>query len=217
MTKSESSGTKSGRTVNFPKSNDSLPSRAIVKFEGTPIDDQGFTPSLPGVTDVDIRSPSGKNRSRWTKTASPIAIMTTGLCFERLRRDFSRSKRRKNCGRVDTGTLTSIRFAPPEGTSVSQLGGITADDHSRRESTPRSAGSRSPPCKISRTAGSAQGTTDFSGLFIGFSFFLILSAMILIGLLFRLGIERRVASIGLVECGWFARETSSPTDGKRGI
>ncbi|HEX6984585.1 MAG TPA: ABC transporter permease, partial [Planctomycetaceae bacterium] len=38
-----------------------------------------------------------------------------------------------------------------------------------------------------------------TGLFLGFSFFLILSAAILIGLLFRLGIERRAANIGLVE------------------
>ncbi|MBX3437610.1 MAG: ABC transporter permease [Planctomycetaceae bacterium] len=44
----------------------------------------------------------------------------------------------------------------------------------------------------------AQGTTDFTGLFIGFSFFLIAAAMLLIGLLFRLGIERRVSELGLL-------------------
>ncbi|MCA9072684.1 MAG: FtsX-like permease family protein, partial [Planctomycetaceae bacterium] len=44
----------------------------------------------------------------------------------------------------------------------------------------------------------ARGTTDFSGLFFGFSFFLILSATILIGLLFRLGIERRASQVGLL-------------------
>jgi ABC-type antimicrobial peptide transport system permease subunit len=44
----------------------------------------------------------------------------------------------------------------------------------------------------------AQGTTDFAGLFVGFSFFLILAAAILIGLLFRLGIERRMSQIGLL-------------------
>ena len=35
-------------------------------------------------------------------------------------------------------------------------------------------------------------------MFIGFSFFLILSATILIGLLFRLGIERRAKQVGLL-------------------
>ena len=44
----------------------------------------------------------------------------------------------------------------------------------------------------------AKGSNDFSGLFIGFSLFLIAAAMILIGLLFRLGIEQRVRDLGLL-------------------
>ena len=44
----------------------------------------------------------------------------------------------------------------------------------------------------------ASGSTDFSGLFVGFSLFLIVAAMILIGLLFRLGIEQRVRDLGLL-------------------
>lgn len=44
----------------------------------------------------------------------------------------------------------------------------------------------------------ANGSTDFSGLFFGFSLFLIVAAMILIGLLFRLGIEQRVRDLGLL-------------------
>ena len=44
----------------------------------------------------------------------------------------------------------------------------------------------------------AKGSNDFSGLFIGFSLFLITAAMILIGLLFRLGIEQRVRDLGLL-------------------
>ena len=43
----------------------------------------------------------------------------------------------------------------------------------------------------------AAGTTDFAGLFVGFSLFLILSAAILIALLFRLGLERRASEVGL--------------------
>lgn len=44
----------------------------------------------------------------------------------------------------------------------------------------------------------ASGSTDFSGLFIGFSLFLIVAALILIGLLFRLGVEQRVRTLGLL-------------------
>lgn len=43
----------------------------------------------------------------------------------------------------------------------------------------------------------AQGTQDFTGLFIAFSFFVIAAAMVLIGLLFQLGMETRVRQIGL--------------------
>jgi len=44
----------------------------------------------------------------------------------------------------------------------------------------------------------ATGSTDFGGLFIGFSFFLIVSAALLVGLLFRLNVERRAAQVGLL-------------------
>jgi putative ABC transport system permease protein len=44
----------------------------------------------------------------------------------------------------------------------------------------------------------AAGATDFSGLFIGFSFFLIAAAVLLVGLLFRLGVEGRAAELGLL-------------------
>ncbi len=52
----------------------------------------------------------------------------------------------------------------------------------------------------------ASGTTDFGGLFIGFSFFLIQSARIMIGLLFRLGIERRAANVGLLLATGFSQK-----------
>ncbi|MGH7456413.1 MAG: ABC transporter permease, partial [bacterium] len=44
----------------------------------------------------------------------------------------------------------------------------------------------------------AAGATDFSMLFIGFSFFLIISATLFVGLLFRLSAEQRAKEIGLL-------------------
>ena len=44
----------------------------------------------------------------------------------------------------------------------------------------------------------ASGATDFSMLFVGFSMFLIVSAALLVGLLFRLGIEQRAGEIGIL-------------------
>ena len=48
----------------------------------------------------------------------------------------------------------------------------------------------------------ATGSTDFSSLFIGFSLFLIVSAALLVGLLFRLSVEQRSErNRHLVGCG----------------
>ncbi|HEX6904249.1 MAG TPA: ABC transporter permease [Thermoanaerobaculia bacterium] len=44
----------------------------------------------------------------------------------------------------------------------------------------------------------AQGSTDFAGLFLAFSFFLIISAVLLAGLLFSLAVERRAGELGML-------------------
>jgi len=44
----------------------------------------------------------------------------------------------------------------------------------------------------------SQGATPFEGLFLGFSFFLIAAALMLVVLLFRLGIEQRASEIGIL-------------------
>src|SRR5262249_25520049 len=44
----------------------------------------------------------------------------------------------------------------------------------------------------------SQGGQDFGGLFLGFSFFLIAAALLLVGLLTRLNLERRASEIGLL-------------------
>ncbi|HYN20731.1 MAG TPA: FtsX-like permease family protein [Thermoanaerobaculia bacterium] len=44
----------------------------------------------------------------------------------------------------------------------------------------------------------ARGSTDFAGLFLAFSFFLIVSAVLLVGLLFSLAVERRAGELGML-------------------
>ena len=51
----------------------------------------------------------------------------------------------------------------------------------------------------------ARGPTDFSGLFGGFSFFLIAAALLLVGLLFRLAVEGRAAEIGILSAVGYTR------------
>ena len=51
--------------------------------------------------------------------------------------------------------------------------------------------------------GASGGATDFGGLFIGFSMFLIFSAVLLVALLFGLGVEQRVGEVGLLRAVGF--------------
>jgi ABC-type antimicrobial peptide transport system permease subunit len=60
---------------------------------------------------------------------------------------------------------------------------------------PASLGLRFEPVRDQALAGANQ-SQDFGGLFIGFSFFLILAALILMALLFQFGIEQRTNEIG---------------------
>jgi ABC-type antimicrobial peptide transport system permease subunit len=70
------------------------------------------------------------------------------------------------------------------------------------EVDPASLGLKFEPIRAQALTAS-DGTTDFGLLFIGFSFFLIASAAMLVALLFRLGIERRASEIGLLLANGF--------------
>ena len=59
-------------------------------------------------------------------------------------------------------------------------------------------GMRFQPVRL-RALEAAGGATDFGGLFIGFSLFLIAAAALLTAQLFRLGVERRAGEIGVMQ------------------
>ena len=94
------------------------------------------------------------------------------------------------------GQLTSIRMTPREGQTVAQ-GQAAFREALLRELDPAALGLSFQPVKAQGLAASS-GATDFSGLFIGFSLFLIVSAAMLVTLLFRLGVERRAKEVGLL-------------------
>ena len=55
----------------------------------------------------------------------------------------------------------------------------------------------------------SRGATDFGLYFLYFSYFLLVSAFVLLALLYRLGVERRLREIGLLlACGWPARRVT---------
>ncbi len=99
------------------------------------------------------------------------------------------------------GTLTSVRLAGPNGRD------LAASEREFRASLlkhlePSQGGFVFDPVKHEALDASSKGT-DFSGLFVGFSFFLIVAALLLVGLMFRLNLDRRASEIGtLVAAGY---------------
>jgi len=87
------------------------------------------------------------------------------------------------------GDTTALRW-PAEGVETNQLTSALLKDLRAAE-----VGLRFEPVRKQALAASSQGI-DFGGLFIGFSFFLIAAALLLMALLFQFGLEQRSAEIG---------------------
>jgi ABC-type lipoprotein release transport system permease subunit len=86
------------------------------------------------------------------------------------------------------GKLTSIRISPPPPAFAAAL---------RAAIDPAQMGLTVIPVKA-RSLASSQGATDFGEYFVYFSFFLMVSALLLTGLFFKLGIEQRTREIGVL-------------------
>lgn len=173
--------------------------RGIVKMVG-PAVDKALTPHVKGVTDVDSLSEwdqpfpmkldevTPRDDEYWeTYRATPKAFFALDAAQQMWKSRY--------------GSLTSIRVSIPEGKTFDEVRGVVSRyllDHV----APEDVGLVVQPVKAVGLQ-AANGATDFTGLFIGFSFFLILAAMILVGLLFRLAIEQRVRQLGLLGAiGW---------------
>ncbi|HXM42551.1 MAG TPA: ABC transporter permease, partial [Bryobacteraceae bacterium] len=92
------------------------------------------------------------------------------------------------------GKLTSIRISPPSAAFPGAL---------RAAIDPAQMGLTVSPVKASSLAAS-QGATDFGEYFVYFSFFLMVSALLLTGLFFKLGIEQRMREIGVLRALGFS-------------
>ncbi|MCA9259015.1 MAG: ABC transporter permease, partial [Planctomycetales bacterium] len=93
------------------------------------------------------------------------------------------------------GTITALRLPLP---GTPPLGVDEVAETLRTQIDPTAMGFRVEPIR-SRLLQAASGTTPFEGLFLGFSFFLLASALMLVSLLFRLGVESRAKEVGLLE------------------
>lgn len=176
----------------------------IVAVSG-PLSDQGITPLVPGITDAegyeDWRAPFPLDRPRIT--ASDHAYWDEHRTTPKV---FLSLAAAQQLWRSRYGELTSLRIAPgPDGLDATRAA-FEAELLSHLDES--ATGLAFLPIK-QLGLDAAAGTTNFTGLFIGFSFFLIAAAELLVGLMFRLGLERRVAEQGLLEAvGWSRRDVT---------
>jgi ABC-type antimicrobial peptide transport system permease subunit len=90
------------------------------------------------------------------------------------------------------GNLTAIRW-PASGRDASLQPMLS--ENLRANLQLAQIGFRLEPVR-DRALKAAEQSQDFGGLFLGFSFFLIVAALLLMALLFRFGIEQRAAEVG---------------------
>ncbi|MCS6864216.1 MAG: FtsX-like permease family protein, partial [Gemmata sp.] len=181
--------------------------RGYIRFPG-PAQDRHLVPEIAGVTDaradlynwdrppvlpketIRQRVPDKHPRSQFFNVhkATPMAYLTLATA----RRLFSSRY----------GADTSLRIAPAEGKSLEQ----TADELRGtlvQHLDPAANGFAFDPIR-ERLLAASRGGNDFGLLFLGFSCFLIVAALMLVGLLFRLSLERRAKEVGLLLATGFA-------------
>jgi putative ABC transport system permease protein len=158
--------------------------------------DRDLVPEYPGITDsasvsdwdppfpLDLRRIRPKDEDYWDN------YRTTPKAFVWL--DSGQPLWQSRFGR-----LTGIRLLPPPSAPA---GDLTVDYERRLRAAldPLENGLALVPFRTQNLE-AAQGATDFSEYFLYFSFFLLVSAVLLAGLFFRLGIEQRLTQIGLLE------------------
>ncbi len=181
---------------------------AILPLAGA-ADDANLTPTLPGVTDqlsiadwnppfpFDSQRVRPRDEEYWNDhKATPKAFVALATAQRLWGSRF--------------GNTTSVRIPAGDGRSVEKLA-------ERLHPAPADLGFAFQPVKL-RTIEAATGTTPFQYLFLGFSFFIIVSALMLIAILYRLGVEERASEVGLLlAVGWPMRRVRSLLLGEGGV
>jgi ABC-type lipoprotein release transport system permease subunit len=100
------------------------------------------------------------------------------------------------------GQVTSVRLYPAAGDDLAVARG-RVEDALRGALDPLALGFVVYPARSLALEASA-GVTDFGLYFVYFSFFLVVSALLLASLFFRLGVEQRLRELGLLRATGFA-------------
>jgi ABC-type antimicrobial peptide transport system permease subunit len=166
--------------------------------------DPDLTPEFPGITDKltidkwDQPFPIDKGRIQHRDERYWEDYRTTPKAYITL-------KKGQELWGSRFGDVTSFRLAPREGTDLAAAANAFRDKL-KADLPPAAGGFVFQPVKANAVQ-AAGGGTDFGQLFIGFSFFLIAAALLLVGLLFRLNLDRRASEIGLLLAVGYRRRT----------
>ena len=168
--------------------------KGVVAIEGLAAD-RGLTPDFPGIHEAD-------DMSEWN---APFPVDFSRIrpkdevywdLFRATPKAFVSGAAAQQLWRSRFGDLTAVQIRTILGVDLETI----RTNFERRlldKIRPEQVGLVFQPVKADGLA-AATGSTDFSALFIGFSLFLIASAVLLVGLLFRLGVEQRASEIGVL-------------------
>ena len=171
---------------------------SIVPVEGA-AGDPDLAPTYPGITESDALSdwdppfPIELDRIRERDEEYWDLYRTTPKAFIPLAAG-------QRLWRSRYGALTSIRVFPEPGVpEVEDLDSTLGVFEARLRETidPTRLGLSIYPARAQGLRAS-RGATDFGEYFVYFSFFLVVSALLLAGLFFRLGVEQRLPEVGIL-------------------
>jgi ABC-type lipoprotein release transport system permease subunit len=162
--------------------------------------DRDFAPEYPGITEsanlsdwnppfpVDLKRVRPIDEEYWHKyRTTPKAFIPDNVGQSMWRSRF--------------GEATSIRVNPPKGMPLAQARDQFSD-RLRAALDPVALGLAVRDVRASGV-GASRGATDFGEYFTYFSFFLVVSALVLAALFFKLGIEQRAREVGLLRAVGF--------------
>jgi ABC-type lipoprotein release transport system permease subunit len=180
--------------------------------------DPFLTPEFPGITDrtsIDQWSPPAQIHFDNKRVKKPDDEQYWDE-FRTMPKAYITLQRGEELwGRSRFGKYTSIRLSPNErflfpGEREREEGDLTriAEQYGKvilQKLNPEQAGLVFDAVEERRLAAS-RGGQDFGMLFLGFSAFLIVAGMLLVGLLFRLNLDRRASEVGLLAATGFSKK-----------
>jgi putative ABC transport system permease protein len=175
----------------------------VVAIEGLAAD-RRLAPDYPGITqskslaDWDPPFPIDLSRVRHVDDLYWQQFRTTPKAFISYERG-------RELWQSRYGHATSIRFVVPDGADASALAARFGAEL-RSTLSPAAMGVTLFPVRAAALQ-AAQGATDFGEYFTYFSFFLMVSALMLAVLFFKLGVEQRLRQVGILRASGFTMST----------